>query len=179
MRPRVILLVLVLAAWPTATAANVIWPAALLTERLLAWWIIGASLVIEWYFVATAFRLSPRNAAWATLAANAMSAGIGVFLVPFLGIGLAAILHYSGIGPAIGWQDFSLPDWAATFVLAVAANLAIELAVFRFGYGLGIGRRAFWLIALANVITVGLALVSLDIVPDDVYREVSPGIVAK
>ena len=48
--------------------------------------------------------------------------------------------------------------------------------MFRYGYGLRIGRWAAGLILLANVITVGLALVSLDVVPNEGYREISPGI---
>jgi hypothetical protein len=57
--------------------------------------------------------------------------------------------------------------------------LAIELTVFCYGYGLRVDRRAAGLILLANVITVGLALVSLDVVPNEDYREISPGIVGE
>ena len=57
--------------------------------------------------------------------------------------------------------------------------MAIELAVFCYGYGLRVDRRAAGLILLANVITVGLALVSLDVVPNEGYREISPGIVGE
>ena len=39
---RACLLALLLAALPSVAAANVIWPAALLTGRLLTWWIIAA-----------------------------------------------------------------------------------------------------------------------------------------
>ncbi len=126
-----------------------------------------------------AFRLPLWSTIWAAIAANAVSAAIGLFAVPFLGIAVAAALHYSGLGEAIHWEDFGPADWAATFVMAVGFNIAIELAVFRYGYRLTIDKRAAGLIALANVVTVGLALVSLDIVPDDDYGEVSPGIVAK
>lgn len=179
MWPHFILLPIAVAAMPMAAEANVIWPAALLTERLLAWWIIGVSLVIEFFFVRTAFKLPVANAAWATLAANGLSAAVGLFVVPFLGILFAAGLQYSGFGLKLNWQDFGPTDWAVTFVMAVVFNVAIELATYRFGFRLSVDKRAAGLILLANVFTVGLALVSLDGFPNEDYREVSPGIVGK
>jgi hypothetical protein len=70
---RFIVLLIAVAALPAAAGANVVWPAALLTARLLAWWIIGASLIIEALFVRAAFRLPFWKTVWATLAANAIS----------------------------------------------------------------------------------------------------------
>jgi hypothetical protein len=164
-----VVLALTPAALPSAAAANVIWPAAILTERLLAWWIIGVSLVIEYLFVWLAFRLPAVKTAWATLAANAVSAGIGLFLVPFLGILFEASLQGSGIAIRIDWDAFSPAGWIATFLMAVGFNLAIELAVFRYGYQLALDKRVVGLIVLANAITVGLALASLQIVPHEHY----------
>lgn len=161
--------VLLVVAVPTVAAANVIWPAALLTERLLAWWIIGVSLVIEFFFVRAAFRLPMAKAAWATLAANALSAAAGLFVVPFLGILFAAGLHYSGIGLRLNWEDFGPADWAMTFLMAVVFNVAIELLTYRFGFRLPVDKRAAGLILAANVITVALALASLQIVPHPHY----------
>jgi hypothetical protein len=160
---------LLIVALPAAAAANVIWPAAILTERLLAWWVIGVSLVIEFVFVRAAFKLPPVNAAWATLAANGLSAAIGLFVVPALGVLFAAGLHHSGIGLKLNWEDFGPADWAVTFIMAVAFNLAIELATYRFGFKLPVGKRAASLILLANVVTVGLALISLAGIPHRLY----------
>ena len=57
--------------------ANVIWPAALLAGRMLSWWVIAASLLIEAAFAWQAFRLTPLKALAATIAANAVSAVLG------------------------------------------------------------------------------------------------------
>ena len=154
-----------LVAGPEPAHANVIWPAAILAERQLAWWLIGVSLAIEWYFVWRTFRLNARDAAWATLAANGVSAGIGIFFVPFLGILVAAGLYAA----KIDWYDFSPLDWAVSYLTATAFATAIELAVFRFGFRYTVDRRAAGLILLANAITVGLALVSLSIVSAEPY----------
>ena len=159
--------------------ANVIWPAALLAGRMLSWWVIAASLLVEAGFVWQAFRLAPLKALLATIAANAVSVALGLFLVPLFGILLEASLHGSGIGLKIGWDAFSAAGWIATLVIAVAFNLAIELLVYRYGFKLAIDRRAVLLIALANIITAGLAMVSLDVVPTEDYGILGPGVLAK
>jgi hypothetical protein len=176
MLARILVLALLLAAFPEPASANVVWPAAILTGRLLDWWIIAASLVIEFFFVQRAFRLKPLDALWATLGANAASAIFGLFVLPYAGLFMELGVFHSGLGENIGWDTFSLTAWVLTFVLAVVINLAVEIAVFRFGYSLRVDRRAFWLIALANIITAGLALVSLEFVRDPSYGELSPGL---
>lgn len=160
---------LLVVAVPASAAANVIWPAAILTERSLAWWIVPLSLVIEFFFVWAAFRLTVADAVWTTIGANAASAAVGLFAVPYLGVLFAAVLYTTSVGAAIDWEDFGVADWAVTFFMAVAFNLAIELAVFRYGYRLDVDRRAAWLILAANAITAGLALASLQAVPHPHY----------
>ena len=180
MAVRVLIIGLALVAGTGGGAeANVIWPAALLTGRLLTWWVIAASLAIEFGFVWIAFRLAPLRALLAALAANAASAAIGLLAVPFLGIVLEASLQGSGIAVKIDWDAFSPAGWIATLLIAVGFNLAIELLVYRTGFKLAIDRRAVLLIALANVITVGLAMVSLDLVPTADYGTLGPGVFAK
>jgi len=168
-RPLIALVASLLLAGAIPAAANVIWPAAILTERLLSWWIIGLSLAIEVLFVWLAFRLKPVDTLLATIAANAVSMAAGLFLIPILGIVVEASLHVSGIGVKIDWDAFSPASWAVTVVLAFLFNLGLELAVYRYGYRLPVGARQAALIALANGITVGLALFSLQMVPSSLY----------
>ncbi len=174
-KARIAVLALLLAALPQEASANVIWPAAILTGRMLTWWVIAASLLIEFLFVRRAFGLPPLKALLATLAANAASAVVGLFALPYGGMFLELGIFHAG-GEAIGWDTFGVAAWLLTFALAVAINLAVEIPVYRFGYGLKVGRRAFWLIALANILTVGLAFASLDLVKDPTYGNVSPGL---
>jgi hypothetical protein len=173
---RILAVALLLAAFPTEASANVIWPAAILTGRLLDWWIIAASILIEFFFVQRAFRLKPLDALWATLGANAVSTVLGLYALPYGGMFMEIGIHHSGLGDRIGWNTFSLTAWIITFILAVVINLAAELAVYRFGYRLNVDRRAVWLIALANIITAAIAFASLDIVRDPIYGESSPGL---
>jgi hypothetical protein len=176
MLPRILVLALLLAAFPEPAQANVIWPAAILTGRLLDWWIIAASILVEFFFVQRAFRLKPLDALWATLGANAVSTVLGLYALPYGGMFMEIGIYRSGLGDRIGWETFSLTAWIITFILAVVINLAVELAVYRFGYRLNVDRRAVWLIALANIITAAIAFVSLDIVRDPIYGESSPGL---
>ena len=176
---RVCLPALLLVVPPNLAQANVIWPAALLTGRLLTWWIIAASLAIETAFVWRAFRLPVLKAFLATLAANAASAAIGLFAVPFLGLLFEVSLQSSGIAVKIDWNAFTLAGWIATLVIAVTFNVAIKLLVYRYGFKLAHDRRVVVLISLANVITVGLAFASLDVVPSADYGTLRPGLLAK
>jgi hypothetical protein len=157
-------LALLLILLPSAAFADVIFPAVILTGRLLSWWIIGLSIVIEAAIVRFAFRLTFLNALFASLAANAASAVVGVFTLPYVGLFVEVALNNAGLTTEMGWA-FSPADWAASFLLGLAISLVIELAVYRFGYRLKLGTREIALITVANLITVALALVSIAFIP--------------
>jgi hypothetical protein len=176
---RSLVLALLLATVSEPAHANVIWPAAILTGRLLAWWIIAVSIIIEFFFVQRAFRLGALDALWATIGANAVTAVAGLYALPYSTLFLELGIHHSGIGDKIGWETFSLTSWIITFIIAVAINLAVELAVYKYGYRLKVDRRAFRLIAAANIITVAIAFISLEFVRDTDYGEVTPGLLPR
>jgi len=83
---RSLLLATLLICFATEASANVIWPAALLTGRMLTWWLIGLSLVIECGFVWLAFRRTLGKTILMTVVANGISAAIGLFAIPALGL---------------------------------------------------------------------------------------------
>jgi hypothetical protein len=154
---------LALVLLPNAAFANVIFPAC---DRLLAWRIIAAT--IEAGFVMLAFRLPPVNALFASLAANAASAVVGVLILPYAGLYTEIAVNKAGLTTDVGWA-FSPQDWAVAFLLGLAINLVIELAVYRFGYGLKLGTRQVALITAANVITAGMAVLSIAFIPSHLY----------
>jgi hypothetical protein len=153
---------------PSAAFANVIFPALILSDRLLAWWIILLTILIEAGFVMLAFRLTPLNALFASLAANAASAVVGVLTLPYAGLYTEAAINKAGLTTEMGWA-FSPQDWAVAFLVGLAINLVIELAVYRLGYRLKLGTRQVVLITVANVITVGMALLSIAFIPSHLY----------
>jgi hypothetical protein len=104
---------------PSAAFANVIFPALILSDRLLAWWIIGATILIEAGFVMAAFRLTKLNALFASLAANAASAVVGLLTLPYLGFYTEIAINNAGLTTEMGWA-FSPQDWAVAFLIGLA-----------------------------------------------------------
>jgi hypothetical protein len=149
---------------PIVAEANAVWPAVWLAYRLWAWWAILAGLVIEFAVYREAFSLPPRRAALAAASANVVSAIAG-----------AAITIAGGLawefGPGqlvnrlLDYGTFNPISWAATLVMAAAANAAIELYVLWVWFRVPFTRRAFTILALANAVTVSIALGSLAIAP--------------
>jgi hypothetical protein len=103
-------LALLLIVAPSVALANVIFPALILSDRLLAWWVIAATIFIEAGFVMAAFRLTKLNALFASLAANAASAAVGVLTLPYLGFYTEVAINNAGLTTEMGWA-FSPQDW--------------------------------------------------------------------
>lgn len=147
-----------------STFADVVWPALFLETRLVTWWTIGVGLLIEFLIIWWLFSLTPRRAALATIAANAVSALIGVPLIPLAGL-VWEIFPGSIYMHFLKWGTFNPVTWAATFIMACLINTVIEAAVYRMGFKLVVRRREFWWIFVANALSVGLAFGSLFVVP--------------
>lgn len=143
-------------ALPAGTLANVIWPALELTGGLMTWWVIAAGLVIEWPFVKVA---ASRGWGWSaamTSVMNGVSAGLGLFLIPISGVLLEVVASLSWNNWP-GWGTYNPVTWTLTFVLAAAVNAGIETACLKAAKVARL-RRAFWLLLLANAVTVWLAV---------------------
>lgn len=143
-------------ALPSSLLANVIWPALELTSGLMTWWVIAAGHVVEWPFVRVA---SGRGWGWSaamTAVMNLVSAGLGLFLIPISGVLLEIVASLSWNNRP-GWGTYNPVTWVLTFVLAAAVNAGIETACLK-GARVTRLRRAFWLLLLANAVSVWLAV---------------------
>jgi hypothetical protein len=149
---------------PLAAIADVVWPALYLETRLFSWCAIGVGLIAEYLFVRWLFQQSIRRSAVATVAANAVSSVAGVLLIPVVGI-LWEFFPGSIYMHFLKWGTFNPITWAATFVLACLINTGIEALVYRKGFKFQVRRREFFWIFIANAVSVGLAFVTLLIVP--------------
>jgi hypothetical protein len=137
-----------------------------LSERLIAWYVIGAGLLVEFVTVRWILRQPLLRAAVATLAMNGVSAVIGYFFVYWGGGVLfeATYLIYSMFDAGTPWIDDAL-GWVlvgSTLALAVAVNTGVEggvLAMFKVPAD---GRMWQWL-AAANTVSVGVAVISIAI----------------
>lgn len=141
-----------------------VWPALYLEERIFTQWAIGLGLLIEFFFVRWLFALSIRKAVIATTIANAVSALIGILLIPLAGIVWEFFPGILYMGP-LGWGTFNPITWTATFALACLITTVIEALVYRGGFKFKVGRREFIWLVVANSFSVGAAFASLFIVP--------------
>ena len=154
------------AIFPVAAYANVVWPALYLETRLFSWWAIGIGLVIEFFFVQWLFGLSAKQAAIADLSANAISAAVGLLLIPLAGIAWE-LFPGSVINWAFDWGTFNPVTWAATFVLGCLVNALLEGAVYKkwFAKSFRFRSRQFGWLIVANAFSVGAAFASIWINP--------------
>ncbi len=162
--PTALPLALAAALVPAGTlpaAANVMWPALLMEQRLSSPFVILLGLAVEWALIRWIFGFPPKRALWAALAANAASAAVGFVGRPFLGA------VWSVLPNVIGLPTFGRLDWAGTFVVAVLANVLIEGLVLRFGFKLPMSRRNLGWLALANAATIAAAYASTAVFPLD------------
>ena len=149
---------------PLAAIADVVWPALYLETRLFSWWAIGVGLVAEYLFVRWLFQQSIQRSVVTTVAANSVSSVAGILLIPIAGI-LWEFFPGSIYMHLLKWGTFNPITWAATFVLACLVNTGIEGLVYKQGFKLQFRRREFFWIFIANAVSVGLAFVTLFIVP--------------
>ena len=145
--------------------ADLVWPALALEQRMLSVVPIVVGLIVEWLALwFGGFGVTWKKAAVVDVVMNAVSALIGIFLIPFLGMGWE-------YGPA-QWIEKFIPigmtfqiDWLATFAIAVAATTAIEASVVRWGFRIALGVRRFAILLGANAVSVGIAFVSVMLHP--------------
>ena len=148
----------------SATVADVVWPALFLEIRLFSWWAIAVGLVAEYLFVRWLFQLPIQRAAMATVTANGISSIAGILLIPLAGI-IWELFPGSIYMYALKWGTFNPVTWTATFMLACLVNTGIETIVYKKAFRLQVRRREFWWIFIANAVSVGVAFVTLFMVP--------------
>jgi hypothetical protein len=145
--------------------ADVVWPALVLEQRTLSVLPITAGLIVEWLALCFGgFGLSWKKAAVVDVVMNAVSTGIGVILIPALGLvwelGPGQVLfRIFNIG------TFNPGTWAVTFLIAVLAATIIEASVVRWGFKIPLGRRRFSILCAANCASVAIAFASIWLKP--------------
>jgi len=157
-------------AFPTAAYANAAWPGLFLAARTWAWWAIAIGLLIEWPVVRRITQQSWVRSAWFTLAINAASTVAGAAMMLIVG-GLV----YYGLGRVLihGFK-ISSPNLALgtlVFLIAAAVNAGIEFAVLWKIARIPWRARSVWLLALANLASVGAAFLSLLLSPPPMVRD--------
>jgi hypothetical protein len=132
--------------------ADMVWPALLWENRLLTWWAILVGLFVEYFFVRRITNLSFSRAALADVCMNAASALLGIIFIPIAGI-IWEVFPGSVLYKVFHIGTFNPGTWLVTVLVAAILNTYIERFALRrlFKQPL-VGRRAFWLLYLANAI---------------------------
>ena len=141
-----------------------VWPALYLEKRLLAWWVIGFGLLVEWRAVHYLTGRSWRGSVWPTLAMNLASTIVGLVLIPLAGFGwefFPGTLLYK----IFDVGTFNPGTWIATLVFAVLINTSIEALVLKRVFKTRFPKDGFLVLALANAVSVGAAMVSIMVAP--------------
>ncbi len=164
-----VIAVSLLAGLSTDAYANVIWPALVAEPRMLSVPVIVLGLALEVTGAKYLFRLQWRRALMIVSAVNAVSALLGVALIP-----LSGILWEIGPGQLISWAfsvgTFNPLSILASGALAAAVSTAIEgFALGRiFRIAMNRGQWSIWY--LLNLATAALAFGSVIADSSTSYR---------
>jgi len=139
---------------------NVIWPAVYLSQRYYTWWAIALGLLIEIFVLYWLTRKSLPKCLWVAFTANAISAAIGYFVFIWIGLAWEFIIEYT-IYQIIPVGTFNPFGWFATTLLAAFLSSTIELAVIKYLFKIPISKRFYWIFFTANLITAGIAVITL------------------
>jgi hypothetical protein len=134
-----------------AVVADMVWPFLYLEEKLLTVAAVGVGLVVEILALRFALGVGWRRAISTGVCMNAVSALVGVGLIPVCGA------LWEVMWEALGGRYGAAASWAGMLPLAAAANAIVELPL-----ACSLGRVPFkfrvigWLFA-ANMVSVGVA----------------------
>lgn len=148
----------------THLTANVVWPALYLSERMLAVWPIAAGLLVEFFCVRYITNLRGWRCVWADVSMNLASTLLGIFLIPLSGILWEFLAHFT-LGQLINFGTFDPVSWGVTVIISACVNAVLEGWVLRSGFHQTLGRRGFWLLVAANLVSVTMAFVSILLWP--------------
>ncbi len=144
--------------------ADVVWPSLFLGDSLLTWWIILAGLVVEFFFILWLTSGTPVRAALMAVTVNIVSAAIGIVGIPLSGL-LWELLATITILPLFEWGTFNPVTWFVSCLLAAMLNTVVEVGSLRLIFKVRWTKRLFWWLALANMITVGMAMATIMMRP--------------
>ena len=147
-----------------AILADVVWPSLLLEGRLSTVAAIVIGLFVELIALRGFFGLHWRRAAVVDVAMNAASTLLGLVLIPLSGF-LWEIFPGSLIYKIFNWGTFNPVTWTASVLLAALVNTAVESQVIRYGFKIKVTKARFWILFVANLVSVGFAIASLLISP--------------
>lgn len=155
---------------PAIAHADIIWPSLYVEQGILTWWVILLGLLLEVPLFKLATGAPWVRAAIITVIANTVSTLLGLVLIPISGLGWE-LSAGQVVNTVLHVGTFNWVTWVASFALAIGINTCIEGFVLtrlratlpsdqHVRRGTPLKRTWPWL-ALANVLSVGLAVVAV------------------
>ena len=99
-----------------------------------------------------------------TVVMNIVSTTVGILGIPLSGL-LWELIASITIQPIFNWGTFNPVTWLISCVLAASLNTVLEVATLRLLFKISWTKKLFWWLAVANFITVGMAIISIMIFP--------------
>lgn len=133
--------------FPFAAKANMIWPSIFIVQQYYTWYVIAIGLVIEFFAVKIFLKSTWRKSAVIAISMNAISAFVGLLLIPASGI----IVEFITI--PLGGGTFQLTHWILDYIVAVLCNVLIEGLTLKWIFKYSFKQNFWWLLG-AKAISV-------------------------
>lgn len=146
-----ILLLMVMLMIPAVAKANMIWPSIFILEQYYTWYIITVGLAVEIVFAWRFLKVPFIRAVWIMFVTNAVSAVLGLLLIPISGI-FAEIM----ITP-FSQETFNLSHWVVDYIAVVICNTYVEGYALKLIFKYPFKQNLRWLL-IANSISVFLCV---------------------
>ena len=139
---------------PLAASANLIWPSIYIVEQYYVWYVILIGLLIEIAAAHKFLKTSWKKSTLVMVAANAISALLGLLLIPVSGL-LVEILTIP-----FGGGTFGLLNWILDYLCAVLVNACVEGLALKWIFKYPFKPNFLWLF-VANLVSVLICIISL------------------
>ena len=132
-------------------SANVVWPSLYLVQNYFTWYVILVGLAIETGFAKFYLKTTWLRSLLIMLAVNAISALVGIILIPLSGLFVEIILY------PFGGSTFDIFHIIFDLFLAILINAWVEglsLKLFKYSFD-----SNFWWLLVANAVSVIVGMV--------------------
>lgn len=137
---------------PIVAYANMIWPSIYIVKQYYVWYVILAGLLIEILAAHLFLKTNWGRSIFIMFVANAISAILGLLLIPVSGIVVELLTIPFGGG------TFELSHWILDYLCAVLANTIVEGLSIKWIFKLSFKSNFIWLLC-SNLISVILCII--------------------
>ena len=138
-------------SFPLVANANMVWPSIYIVQQYYVWYVIFVGLLIEIVAAHIFLKTNWWRSTVIMFVANAISAVVGLILIPISGIVVELLTIPFGGG------TFHISHWILDYLCAVLANTAVEGLsikwIFKFPF-----KSNFWWLFCANLVSVIICL---------------------